>query len=318
LVAPASASADVRLPGPLLALAAGPGGAYAVVAGGDRSAPFRLVSAKGKRATSLGAFGSTGAEFADVTLGPDGPVTVFARPTSDGFAYDIDDDTRLGEGTGPPVLGVADGAPFAAFPDNDGDVAIGAADGVRALSGDGPLVRHAPLDAVVGPSGPLVLDFAQSRARTELRVRGSGAPIEAVASGGARSVIEGTMARDDTHLYVAYTIGNRLRLASAPANPDGRWTRRRLKVRGALNGAPAIARVGRRTLIATSRRRGGRRSIYLTTAGPAGTFTDRLTRSRGSDLAPLAAHGPDGRVYIAWTRRINGSQRRTALLRRVL
>ena len=313
LALPAPADAAVRLPGPVVALAAGPGTAYAVVATGSRTRPFRLFRSGGTRARSLGAFGSTGAEFADVAPGP---VVVFGRPTSDGFAYETGDGLRLGEGTGPPLLGVESGSPFAAFPDNDGDAVIarGIADLTR-LTDTGPELRHGPLDMT---DGPVVLDLVQSGSRSELRVIGPGAPSEPLTSLRGLHAIPATIARDDDHLYVAYRTRDRLTLATAPASATGRWSRRRLRVKGSLNGAPAVARVGLRTFVATSRRVRGRRSIFLTTVGPAGTFTDRLSRPRGSDLAPLAARGPDGRVYVAWTRRTNGSRRRTAVLRRVL
>ena len=70
LAVPASASANAHLPGPLVALAAGQGRAYAVVATGSRTQPFRLMRSGGRSATSLGTFGSPGAEFADVAAGP--------------------------------------------------------------------------------------------------------------------------------------------------------------------------------------------------------------------------------------------------------
>jgi hypothetical protein len=315
LVIPAPAEA-ARLPGPLVALAAGPGTAYAVTATGSRTTPFRLVRSAGRSATALGAFGSPGAEFADVAAGPDGPVTVFGRPTSDGFAYESTGGLALGEGTGPPLLGLDGAGRFAAYPDDDGDAVIARGiDTLVALTRTGPALRHTPLDLA---DGPVVLDLVQSGSRSELRVLGAGAPAEPLTSIAGLHAIPATIARDDTHLYVAYRSQRRLTLATAPARADGTWSRRRLRVKGELHGAPAVARFGLRTLVATSQRVRGARSIYLTTVGPAGTFTDRLTRSRGSDLAPLAASGPDGRVYIAWTRRTNGSARRTARLRRVL
>ena len=302
---PASAHA-VDLPGPVVALAAGPGAVYSVVGTGNRNVPFRLT--RGSR--PLATFGSRGAEYADVAVGPDGPVTVFARPTSTGFAYEAGL-ARLGEGTGPPVLTLDGAAPVVAFPDDDGDVVLGASP----LTQTGPLLRHAPLDVT---DGPLILDLARSRTRTELRVLGPGAPAAPVVSAAGLRPIEATIARDDHRLYVAYRAGNRLTLASAPATPQGRWSRRRLRTRGPLNGAPAIARTGLRTVVATSQRVNGTYAIFITTAGPAGTFLDRLTIPRGSDLAPLAATGPDGRVYVAWTHRQKGRARRTAKLRRVV
>jgi hypothetical protein len=301
LVLPASASADVRLGGPLVALSAVPGAAYAVVATGSRNRPFRLVRSDGRGVSRLGVFGSRNAKFADVS----GRDAVFARPTSAGFIYETAGGTVLAEGTGPPVL-----APEGlVYPDADGDAVLGH----TALTHSGPALRHAPLDAV---GGPLVLDLVQSGRRTELRVLGPGAPPGPLTSVRGLRVIPATIARDEAGIYVAYRVGDRLTLATA--RPGGRWSRRRLRVEGQLNGAPAIARSGLRTFVATSRRVHRRRSLYLTTVGPAGTFTDRLTRPRGSDLAPLGATGPDGHVYVAWTRRTSGSSRRSAMLRRVL
>ena len=119
-------------------------------------------------------------------------------------------------------------------------------------------------------------------------------------------------------MYVAYRAGSRrLVLASAAARSGARWSHRRLRVRGRLNGAPAVARAGRRTVVATSQRIRGRYRIHLTSVGPAGAELERLTRAGGSDLAPLAATGPDGRIYVAWTHRASGRARRTAVLRRV-
>ncbi len=301
LALPAPAAADVRLGGPLVALSAGPGAAYAVVSTGSRNRPFRLVRSSGRGVSRLGVFGSRNAKFADVS----GRHAVFARPTSTGFVYETAAGTVLDEGTGPPVL-----APEGlVYPDADGDAVLGE----TALTHSGPALRHAPLDAV---DGPLVLDLVQSARRTELHVLGPDAPPGPITSVRGLRAIPATIARDGRAIFVAYRVRNRLTLATA--RPGGRWSRRRLRAGGQLNGAPAIARSGLRTFIATSRRVHRRRSLYLTTVGPAGTFTDRLTRPRGSDLAPLAATGPDGHVYVAWTRRTNGSPRRSARLRRIL
>jgi hypothetical protein len=303
LASPAPARADVRLGGELVALSAGRGSAYAVVATGTRNVPFRRVRSGGRRASSLGGFGSLGAEFADVAAGAHGPVTVFARPTSEGFEYETTGSVGLGEGTGPPVLALDGDAPLVAYPDEDGDVVLG----TTPLTDSGPVVRHAPLDV----ADRFVLDLAQSITQSQLRVLGG--PDEPVASARGVTPIEATIARDDTHLYVAYRIGDRLALATARASADARWTRRRIATRGELNGAPAVVRAGGRTLVATSQRTPHRRGIYLTT----GARTRRLTKPRGSDLSPLAAKGPDGRVYVAWTRRSTGHHQRTAHLRRV-
>jgi hypothetical protein len=294
------AHADVRLGGELVALSAGRGGAYAVTASGKRNVPFRLLRSGGRSATSLGGFGSLGAEFADVAAGPDGPVTVYARPTSEGFEYETTGSVGLGEGTGPPVLTLDGDAPLVAYPDEDGDVVLG----TTRLTDSGPVLRHAPLDV----ADRFVLDLVQSSTRAQLRVLGG--PDDLVASAPGLTTIQATIAREDNRLYVAYRIGRRLTLATAEARPGARWTRRRIRTRGELNGAPAVIRAGGRTLVFTSQRTPQRRSIYI--------GARRLTRPRGSDLSPLAAKGPDGRVYVAWTRRSTGHHQRTAYLRRVL
>ena len=242
-------------------------------------------------------------------------MAVFARPTSEGFSYESAGGATLGLGTGPPVVGLDGATTFTAFPDEDGDAAIARGGDITTLTRTGPALRHTPLDAV---GGPLVLDLVQSASRSELRVVGPGAPSAPLTSAGGLQAIPATLARDGARLYVAYVSKHRLTLATAPARPTGTWSRRRLSVRGALNGAPAVMRVGSRTLIATSRRAGGRSSIYLTTAGPARTSTVRLTRAAGSDVAPLAAAGPDGRAYVGWSHRARGSARRAGVLRRVL
>jgi hypothetical protein len=325
LAAPATAAGAANLPGAsggLVALAAGPGSAYAVVSTGERAKPFRLVRSDGSGATSLGAFGVPGSDYADVAADAAGPLTVFARPTSSGYAYESSGfgvAARLGEGTGAPVLALDGTSRIAAYPDDDGDAAISRDGSTTTLTSTGPALRNTPLDAVVTDGSPLVLARAQSRTRSQLRVLGPGAPAAPIASVSGMRPLEASITRDAEHVYVAYREGaRRLVLASAAPNAGARWSHRRLRVRGTLNGAPAIARVGLRTIVATSQRAGRRYRIFLTTVGPAGAFLDPLTRSGGSDLAPLAATGPDGHAYVAWTHRPGGRARRAAVLRRAL
>jgi hypothetical protein len=329
LLAAAPAHAAVRLgpePGLLHALAAGPGSAYAVVGSGDRREPFRLVRSAGRGASVLGTFGGRGAAFADVAADSAGAVVTWGRPTSDGFAYETSlvaggvftEPATLGEGTGPAVLGLERGARVAVFPDDEGNAAIavkraGAAPAVSALTSTGPQRRHAPLDAVVARDGAVILDRVQARGRTELRVLGPGAPADPVTSVPRVQDVDATLARDRERVYVAYRSGDRAVLASAPPRADATWRRRTLPGRH-VRGVPAVARVGLRTLVATSRRG----DIVLTTIGPAGAFTERLTRSRARDLAPLAATAADDRAYVGWTRRVPGRRRAFALIERVV
>ncbi len=182
LAAPAAAPADARLPGArggLVALAAGPGTAYAVVSTRARAKPFRLVRSDGSGTKSFGAFGVAGADYADVAAGASGALVAFARPTSSGYAYESSAFTAggfgapavLGEGTGRPVLGLDGETRIAIFPDDRGDAAIA----VRRASGEastmpltstGPALRNTPLDAVIAGGRALVLDRVQSRGRT--------------------------------------------------------------------------------------------------------------------------------------------------------
>lgn len=325
LAAPAAAPAATRLPGAnggLVALAAGPGAAYAVVSTRARAKPFRLVRSDGRRATSLGAFGVPGADYADVAAGAAGPLTVFARPTTDGYAYESSGfgaSALLGDGTGAPVLALDGTSRIAAYPDDDGDVAVSRDGSATPLTSTGPALRNTPLDAVVTGGSPLVLARVQSGSRSQLRVLGPGAPAAPVVSVRGLRSLEATVTRDRERIYVAYRDGaRRLVLASAAASPTARWSLRRLRARGTLNGAPAVARRGLRTFVATSQRVGRHYRVFLTTVGPAGAFLERLTHAGGSDLAPLAAAGPDGRLYVAWTHRPGGRARRGAVLRRVL
>jgi hypothetical protein len=325
LAVPASASAAARLPdasGGLVALAAGPGAAYAVVATGARARPFRLVRSDGRRATGLRAFGVPGADYADVAAGAAGPLVAFARPTTSGYAYEsigFGSTVRLGQGTGAPVLALDGTTRIAAYPDDDGDATISRDGAATTLTSTGPALRNTPLDVVVGDGGPLLLVRVQSRGRSQLRVLGAAAPARPVVSVPGLRPLEASITSDGGRVSVAYRDGaRRLVLASAAATATARWSRRRLRVRGALNGAPAVARVGARTCVATSQRVGRRSRIFLTTVRPAGAVLRPLTRAAGSDLAPLAATGPDGRVYVAWTHRPGGRSRRAAVLRRVL
>ena len=325
LAVPASAAGAASLPGAsggLVALAAGPGSAYAVVSTRAREKPFRLVRSDGSRAASLGAFGVPGADYADVAAGAAGPLTVVARPTTSGYAYEsagFGASEVLGAGTGAPVLALDGTTRIAAYPDNDGDAVVSRDGATTTLTRTGPALRTTPLDAVVTDGRPLVLARVQSRTRSQLRVLGPGAPAAPVASVAGLRPLEASIARDDEGVYVAYRDGaRRLVLATAGPRPTARWSHRRLRVRGTLNGAPAVARIGLRTIVATSQRVDRRYRIFLTTVGPAGAFLDPLTRTGGSDLAPLAATGPDGRVYVAWTHRPGGRARRAAVLRRVL
>ena len=263
-----------------MALAAGPGSAYAVVSTRAREKPFRLVRSDGSRATTSARSGCPARDYADVAAGAAGPLTVVARPTTSGYAYEsagLGASEVLGAGTGAPVLALDGTARIAAFTDDDGDAVLSRDGATTILTRTGPALRTTPLDAVVTDGSALVLARVQSRTRSQLRVLGPGAPAAPVASVHGLRPLEATIAHDDAGIYVAYRDGaRRLVLATAGPGPSARWSHRRLRVRGTLNGAPAVARLGLRTFVATSQRVRRRYRIFLTTVRPAGAFLDRL------------------------------------------
>jgi hypothetical protein len=332
-VAPQTAAAAASLggsPGGLLALAAGRGQAYAVLGSGDPAVPFRLVRSTGRGVSSIGRFGVRGARFPDVATTDGSLVVAYGRITSDGLLYEsllvqaggFKVHATLGQGTGPARLALAGLARLAAFPDLLGDAVLAARDAAGAqvlalLSNSAPVRRHLPLDLVVRDERALVLDLVQSATRSELRVVGPGAPAQAVLSVPGVQAPAATLAYDGERIYVAYSAGGRAVLASARPTPGATWSRRRIAARGRLAGAPAVARVGLRTIVATSERVAGRREIYVTTIGPVGTYVRRLTRSRADDLAPQVTVGLDDAVYIGWTRRDRSGSGVTALLQRI-
>lgn len=331
--APQTAKATASLgpaPGGLLALTAGRGQAYAVIGSGDPAVPFRLVRSTGRGASSIGRFGVRSARFPDVAAAGGSLVVAYGRVTSDGLLYEsslleaqgFGAQSTLGQSTGPARLALDGAARLAAFPNLLGDAVIGGRDAAGApvlelLSNSAPARRHAPLDIAVDDGRVLVLDLVQSSTRSELRVVGPGAPAQALLSVPGVQALAATLAYDGERIYVAYSARGRAVLASARPTPGATWSRRRLVAHGMLAGAPAVARVGLRTIVATSERVDGQREIYVTQIGPAGAFESRLTRSRGDDIAPQATVGLDDAVYVGWTRRYRSRSGAAALLERV-
>lgn len=330
--APQTAAAAATLgnaPGGLLALTAGRGQAYAVLGSGDPAVPFRLVRSTGRGGSSIGRFGVRGARFPDVAAVAGSLVVAYGRVTSDGLLYEsslaqaggFEAHATLGQSTGPARLALDGLARLVAFPDLLGDAVLGGRDSTDApvlelLSNSAPARRHLPLDLVVDDGRALVLDLVQSATRSELRVVGPGAPAQAVLSVPGVQALAATLAYDGERIYVAYSANGPV-LASARPTPGATWSRRRLAAHGRLAGAPAVARVGLRTIVATSERVEGQRDIYETKIGPAGTHVRRLTRSRGDDVAPQVTVGLDDAVYLGWTRRHRSRSRATALLQRI-
>jgi hypothetical protein len=320
---PPAAGAAARLggdPGGLLAVTAGRGQAYAVVGSGDPAVPFLLVRSTGRGMSRIGRFGIRDAQFPDVVAGTGALLVAYGRTISNGLRYEsmlaegggFGAGATLGDATGPARLALDGPARLAAFPDLRGDAVLGGRDAFGApllsqLTDSAPQSRHAPLELIVAGGRPLVLDLVQTGERSELRVLGPDAPADPVLSVGGVHGLDATLARGPDRIYVAYRSAGRAVVASAPPRPGATWSRRRLPARGSVRGAPAVARTGSRTIVATSERVGRQREIYVRTIGSTGVRARRLTRSRGIDLAPQVTVGLDGAVFVGWTRR-NGSR----------
>src|ERR1700754_3857831 len=113
LMAPGTARAAtpvVVAHGPLLALSAHDGVAYAVVERDSAARPFALVRSSGKGAGSAIPFGGPGAENVDLAQTPQGVEVAWSRPVSSAFEFfvaratDLADPETPGLGTGPPQL----------------------------------------------------------------------------------------------------------------------------------------------------------------------------------------------------------------------
>ncbi len=216
-------------------------------------------------------------------------------------------ETLIGKGTGPAQLANIDGRPLLAYPDRLGN----AATSEGALTADAPDVRHLPLD-LAGDTTPLVLDLAQTRRTSLVRVLGADAPRAPVLSLARREDVEGTLVVDDGTLYVGLLRGARAFLYSAPLRPDARWSVRRLPGPGGGAGAPAVARVDGTTYVAYGQG-ARRRDIYLAKVGNT-TRVTHLTDDPLDDSRPLIATTDQGDVYVGWTRERRGAETGTALL----
>ena len=326
LLAAAPAHGRARLAtGTVHAIDASGRDAYALVDSRDAQRPLAIVRSDGRRVRRVALVGEPGAEFPDIALAAGGRiVAAWARAISGGEAlaaarfgwspYFLPGEPEVleaGQSTGPAKLAAAGDRAVLAFPDRAGDIATTALAGPPAaavLTADAPAIRHLALDATMGEEGPLVLDLAQRRRRTTLRVLGPGAPPRAVVSIGGLRHLSGTVAAAGDRVAVAYMSSGRAILASSRG---GRWTVRRLPGGGGGEGAPAVGITGGEVFVAYSQKVRSSREILL--FGPDGAR--RLTRGRGDDRDPVAATGPRGTAYVAWTRLVRG--RATALLRRV-
>ena len=266
-----------------------------------RAKPFRLVRSDGRRAISLGAFGAPGADYADVAAGAAGPRSaVFARPTTDGYAYESAGrgaPERLGEGTGAPVLALDGTTRIAAYPDDDGDAAI-SRDGADDDAHDAPARRCAPRRSTSSsPTAPArarpravahPLAAARARARRARPRRSSPSPGCGRSRPRSRATARRVLRRLPRRRAAARA---RHRRAGAPA-PAGRGGG--CACAGRSNGAPAVA--ARRA--AHDRRHEPARRAPLPhlpdhASGPPAPSVRRLTRAAGgSDLAAARRDRP--------------------------
>lgn len=335
---PAPAQAAVRL-GPHAnahALTATRGSALAIVDSRRIHEPFALVRSTGSTRTGLGRFGERRAEFPDLASDAAGRVVVgYGVPISGGAALTIAPLQRTGLGdplpelvaTGPARLALGAAGTLVAYPDEEGNVALATLErrsgrrpaprpGYEPLTASGPERRHLPLGVVAAEAGALVLDLAQERGRSELRVLGPHAPAAAVLSVRGVRHIPARIAASGDRVAVGYLVGGRAYLAVSRAG--GSWSRRRLRGAGGGAGAPAPMFAAGELLVAYTQRvrRAGappQREVYLFRA----RGTRRLTTTRGDEREPLAAAGPDGRAYVAWTRREPRQGAKSAFLERV-
>ena len=284
--APAHAAAPVVLgkgPGGLLALGAQDGTAFAVLGARDAQRPFVIVRSSGKGAGAPRALGQPGAEVPDIA----GSAVAWQREISSGLTYSVDSGSApaaRGVGSGPPQIAQDGDATVLAYPDLVGDATVQVGDAPPvALTADAPEHRHLPLDVASEQGQPLVLDLDQRRTDATLRVLGTNAPTAPVLATG-REDLQGTLALENGHIYVAYRHGGRAYVADADRRPDARWSTRKLPGDGP--GAPAVARAGGHTLVAFARGE----SVYLD--------ADRLGPGGRPQIVP------DGRggVFVGWTR----------------
>lgn len=291
--APASASALRAGPGTAQGLTVTGGSAYAILATDERNGPFTLVRSDGDTITTSRRFGTGDSIFPDVAASRSGRVQVlWGRSISAGQSYLVaslsGEESPLGSGTGPGRLLVGEDGPEVAYPDRDGNAALAG----RPLTFDGPFRRHLPLDAEEG----YVLDMAQTRQVTELRVLGEDAPRQAVAVAGGRRTLAGTLTVAGGRIHVAYMRRGRAYLATAAAERDARWSVTRLPGPGGGNGAAAVTRSRGRTVVAYAQAG----EIYVHDGR-----LRRLTFTRAGDADALVAADPDsGELYVAWTSRV--------------
>lgn len=310
LAAPAPAAVRIG-EGPLHALTASGGAAWAVVESGRRGPAFTLVRSAGAGAGVVRRFGQRNAVFPDVGASATGRVFVsWGRPVSGGEAYELASGSGAARvlgisGTGPARLDFSSPGeePQIVYPDREGDVARQG----EALTFDAPARRHHPLDAEAG----LVLDVGQTREFTELRVLGPGAPEAAVDVMGGIPSISGAMALGSGRVYVAWLHGGRAKLAVAQRAPDADWSTLELPGPGRGGGTASVVLSNGRPLVAYSQRG----DIYVWRQG---RRARRLTRGNARDADPRAAVDPrTGAVFVAWTRRTRGEDTLDAVLERL-
>jgi hypothetical protein len=331
LPAPAAGAVRIGEDGEAYALAVAHGSALAVVESGDRTLPFDLVRSTGAGVSVVGGFGELDSEFPSVAAGDDGRAFAgWGLPVSGGYALRVAPVSALDEpldgvpGTGPGRLAVGAADVLLAYPDRDGNAALStlstdrraAAEAPLALTSTAPFRRHLPLGVAAVEGGALVLDLIQERSRTELRVIGPGAPAAPILSLPALRHVPARMDVRDGRIAVGYLVSGRARVAVARLG--GAWARRSLRGEGGGDGAPAPMIAGGSVSVAYTQRvraKGARTQREVFLFAPDGTR--RLTTTPGDERDALAAAGPEGDAYVAWTRREPRRGATAAFLERV-
>ncbi len=293
-------------PGGLEALAVSGGAAYAIVDSGTRARRSRSCAPtappRGRRGASAGATTSSRTSRADPATrsSPRG-----ASSCSNGARFVVAERAdrarggvrrraaarerhRAGAARARPR-----GAPLLAFPDDDGNTALGHGVAEERLTATAPEERHLPLDVAADAEGrAFVLDLVQTRTRSELRLLGPQAPAAPAVAVGALRDIRATLAIDQGRAYVAFALNGRAHLAIAALDsrrrvvePAAAGPRRRLRGAG---GAAARSEHVRRLHPAPAprpRRRLPRhrrsRTRYASAASPAHGRRARAVRRRG-------------------------------------
>ena len=308
-----------RLPGAsggLVALAAGPGTAYAVVATRARTKPFRLVRSDGRRRDEPGRVRRSRCGLRRRRGGGGRPAHRLRAADQRRLRLRVQRPRRRGGARGgdrPAGAGARRHDADRGLPGRRRrrrDLARRSRDRPHAHR---PGAAHHPARRGRARDGsPLVLARVQSRSRTQLRVLGARRAGRAGRLVAGRRPLEASLARDARASHVAYRDGaRRLSLASAGARarpPAGRTGGCACAARS--TGPRPSPAAGSRTIVATSQRVRRRYRIFLSAGGarrgrPAnhshagGRIRPRPARRDRRRTAGSTSPGPTGRAARA-------------------